>query len=183
MAGFLGLLKYVKNQPIFGDGLSLGSSGVVVGIYSGAGAPSGAYGTEAVQVYLRNDAASVSAIQYLSRDTGSTWAQAQGVANVITDPGDAGAIPVTSSGTCALSTPGGAQTRTVAIPTFAGQLLGLSFDVDGGDCVVTFAQAINQASNTVATAADTGDHLLLQGVTLGGALRWRVVANDGWALS
>ena len=109
--------------------------------------------------------------------------EAQGIANVITDPGDAGAIPVTSSGTCALGTPGGAQTRTVAIPTFAGQLLGLSFDVDGGDCVVTFAQAINQASNTVATAADTGDHLLLQGVTIGGALRWRVVANDGWALS
>ena len=103
--------------------------------------------------------------------------------DVIADPGDAGAIPVDESGTCAITT-AGAETRTLAIPTFAGQELAISMDVDGpGDCVITSAQAINQAGNTIITLNDAGDFVLLVGVTVGGALRWRVAANDGATLS
>jgi len=53
----------------------------------------------------------------------------------ITDPGDTGAIPVTASGSVALTT-GGAETRTVAAPAFVGQTLSFFFQVDGGDCWV-----------------------------------------------
>lgn len=101
--------------------------------------------------------------------------------NAIADPGNAGAIAVTRSGTCAL-TSGGAETRTLAIPTFAGQVLNISMTVDAGDIVVTVAQAFNQAANTTITFNDAGDHIALVGVTVGGALRWRVLASDGVAL-
>ena len=104
------------------------------------------------------------------------------VMQAITDPGDAGAIPVTDSGSCAITTAGG-ETRTLAVPTFAGQWLSLDLDVDAGNCVITVAAAVNQAGNTILTGADAGDNILLVGATLGGALVWRVVANDGWALS
>jgi hypothetical protein len=102
---------------------------------------------------------------------------------LIADPGDGGAIPVTRSGTCALTTAGGAETRTLAIPTLEGQKLSITFDVDDGDAVITVAAAINQTGNNTITLADAGDHILLEGVQVAGALVWRLVANDGGALS
>lgn len=103
--------------------------------------------------------------------------------DLIADPGNAGAIPVTRSGVCSLTT-GAADTRTLAIPTFIGQRLGLVVDVDGGTVVITSAQAINQAGNTIITMADLNDFIELVGVKCaGGVLRWRVAANDGAALS
>jgi hypothetical protein len=102
---------------------------------------------------------------------------------VIADPGDGGAIPVTKSGTCAITTTGVDDTRTLAIPTFAGQVLDISLTVDAGDAVITVAAACNQTGNTTLTGADAGDHIRLVGVTVGGALVWRIAANDGWALS
>lgn len=106
--------------------------------------------------------------------TASAWA--------ITDPGNAGAIPVTSSGVCAM-TSAGAETRTLAIPTFVGQQLTLICDTYVGNIVVTSAQAINQAGNTTMTFGAAADYIKLEAATVGGALRWRVAANDGTALS
>lgn len=100
----------------------------------------------------------------------------------ITDPGDAGAIPVTDTGYCPLVS-AGAETRTLADPSFAGQRLTLGFDTDGGDCVVTAATAVNQTGNNTLTFADAGDHLELVAITIAGSLVWRVVANDGVALT
>lgn len=101
----------------------------------------------------------------------------------IADPGDAGAIPVTRTGQVAITT-AGAETRTLAIPTFAGQRLTLSMDVDGpGDAVVTVAAAFNQTGNNTITFNDVGDTVELVGVQVGGALVWRVVVNDGATLS
>lgn len=100
----------------------------------------------------------------------------------ITDPGNAGAIPVTRSGSVAITTTG-AQTRTLAIPGAAGLTLAVSLDVDGGDCVITSAQAINQAGNNTITLGDAGDTIVLAAVQVGGALRWRVVVNDGCSLT
>lgn len=102
--------------------------------------------------------------------------------NVIADPGDAAAIPVTASGICAM-TSGGAETRTLADPSFLGQVLTLCMDTDGGDIVITAATGVNQAGNTSLTFADAGDHLELKAISEGGALIWRIVANDGVALA
>jgi len=102
--------------------------------------------------------------------------------STIADPGDAGAIPVTRSGSVGLVT-AGAETRTLAIPTFEGQQLSIGLTTDGGDAVVTAATGINQTGNTSLTFADAGDHLKLEGVYKGAALVWRVVANDGVALA
>lgn len=104
-------------------------------------------------------------------------------AAAITDPGDGGAIPVTKSGAVAITTTGVDDTRTLAIPTFAGQVLDISFDVDAGDAVITVAAAVNQAGNNTLTGADAGDYIRLVGVQVGEALVWRIAANDGWALS
>ena len=100
----------------------------------------------------------------------------------LTDPGNAGAIPVTKSGSVPIVT-AGAETRTLAIPTAIGQTLSIIMKTDGGDCVVTVASAINQAGNTIITLGDAGDNIHLIGVHTGTALAWRVLSNDGAALS
>jgi len=105
-----------------------------------------------------------------------------GTATAIADPGDGGAIPVSASGSCQLVTEG-AETRTLADPTAVGQWLNLSFKTDGGDCVITTASPVNQTGNNTLTFADVGDHLLLIASQDGADIEWRVVANDGVALS
>lgn len=100
----------------------------------------------------------------------------------ITDPGNAGAISVTKSGVCAITT-AGVETRTLAIPSFVGQWITLIIDVDGGSCAVTVAAPINQAGNTGIAMADAADYIHLVSARVGGALRWRVAANDGCVLS
>jgi hypothetical protein len=100
----------------------------------------------------------------------------------IADPGDAGAIPVNRSGSVALTT-ADAETRTLAIPGVAGITLALSLDVDGGDCVITVAAAINQTGNNTITLGDAGDAIVLTSVQVAGALVWRVVVNDGCSLT
>jgi len=100
----------------------------------------------------------------------------------LTDPGDTGAIPVTDSGKCDLVTTG-AQTRTLAAPTYIGQLLLLSLKTDGGNCVITCATTVNQTGNNTITMDDAGDAILLVGKANGANKRWSVVSNDGCTLS
>lgn len=100
----------------------------------------------------------------------------------ITDPGDAGAIPVTKSGTCAITT-AGAETRTIAAASVAGINLGLSLDVDGGDCVVTVATAVNVTGNNTLTLDNAGEYITLKSMQVGGSIVWRVIANDGVGLT
>jgi len=106
----------------------------------------------------------------------------QPLTNVIADPGNAGAIPVTDSGHVDIVTTG-AQTRTLAAPTAVGQLLEISLKTDGGDCVITCATTINQTGNTTITLNDAGDAVLLMGKANGANIRWSVVSNDGAALA
>ncbi len=103
----------------------------------------------------------------------------------IADPGTALAIPVTKSGYIALTIgSAGAETNTLAIPTFIGQQLSIMADTVGtGTRAITCAQAINQTGNTLMTFASAADYIVLKAATIGGALRWRVAANDGVALS
>lgn len=102
--------------------------------------------------------------------------------NIITDPGDGEAIPVTRPGVVNLVT-GGAETRTIDRPTLANQELILNFQTDGGDCVITVATTVNQTGNNTLTLADAGDQIILRAGRSGGNLVWRVASNDGVALS
>lgn len=108
---------------------------------------------------------------------------ASATAHTIADPGTGAAIPVTTSGVVPIVT-AGAETNTLAIPTFIGQWLVLTMDTRvGGDRVVTSAQSINQTGNTIMTFGAARDTIRLEAITVGGALRWYVAANDGVALS
>jgi hypothetical protein len=100
----------------------------------------------------------------------------------IVDPGVAGAISVTRTGVCLVTT-AAAETRTLAIPSFIGQSITLTCDVYDGDAVVTVAAAINQDGNTVITLNTAGDTVALRAVQVAGALVWRLVVNDGATLS
>lgn len=100
----------------------------------------------------------------------------------ITDPGNAGAIAVTKSGYCPLVS-AGAETRTLAAPSFIGQRILLYLKTDGGDCVVTVATGINQTGNNTITFNDAGDTVELVAKENGANKRWTLVVNDGAALS
>jgi hypothetical protein len=104
------------------------------------------------------------------------------LATAIPDDGDASAILGTKSGICAL-TSAGAETRTLAIPSFVGQRIGFVHDTDGGSIAITVASAFNEAGNTVLTFTDAGESCELVGMTVGGTLAWRLGSNDGVALS
>jgi len=101
-----------------------------------------------------------------------------GIQTSITDPGDAGAIPVDKgSGTCALVSVG-ADTRTLAIPSFLGQRLTLTHKTDGGSVAVTVASRINYIGNTIITLTDANDSITLRAIHTGSALRWQVAWDD-----
>lgn len=98
------------------------------------------------------------------------------------DPGNAGAIPVAYSGSVQIVT-AAAETRTLADPTFVGQMLALSMKTDAGDCVISAASAINQTGNNRITLNDAGDTIVLVGIESGANKRWRVMVNDGATLA
>jgi hypothetical protein len=101
--------------------------------------------------------------------------------NIIADPGNGNPIPVTVSGNCPLVT-AGAETRTIAIPTFVGQQLLVYCKTFVGNAVVTVASAINETGNTIITYSATGQACLLTAAEDGAALVWRAVV-DGAGLS
>lgn len=102
--------------------------------------------------------------------------------NVIADPGDGAAIPVIDAGVIEIVT-AGAETRTLAAPSFIGQLLEICMKTDGGDCVITCATTVNQTGNNTVTLNDAGDCITLIAKMNGANLRWSVLANDGATLS
>jgi len=96
---------------------------------------------------------------------------------------DAAAIPANTSAQYQIIT-AAAETNTLAIPATRGLVISLMCEVYAvGDRVVTVASAINQATNTVMTFGAVGDWITLVAVDIGGTLYWRVLANDGVALT
>lgn len=93
------------------------------------------------------------------------------------------AIPVTQSGSFPI-TQNGAETNTLPNPTFMGQWLNIFVDTDtSGARVITAASRINQAGQTIITLTAVGAFIKLEAITIGGALRWQVVASEGASLS
>jgi len=91
----------------------------------------------------------------------------------IADVANGAAIPVTASGRVELVT-AGAETRTLAAPTFGGQELLLGFKTKVGNCVITVAGCDD--GDTI-TFANTGEMVRLVGVAKASAFVWRVVAD------
>ena len=87
-----------------------------------------------------------------------------------------------SPAVCSIRT-SGAETRKLDSPLAVGSRLTITLSDDGGDCVITADDPINQAGNTVITLADVGDTVDLVSTNVGGSPVWRVVANDGASLS
>ena len=104
--------------------------------------------------------------------------------NIIADPGTGVLIPVSKSGQVGLVIgSAGAETNTLAVPTFLGQQMTLvAYSVGTGTRVVTASARINIAANTTMTFAAAGDAIVLKAVNIGGNLRWAVIANDNVTL-
>lgn len=102
----------------------------------------------------------------------------------IPDPGTATAIPVTSSGIVDLVIGAGAETNTLAAPTFIGQRLVISAGTVGaGTRAITSSAAINAAGNTVMTFNAVRDTIELLAILVGLDLRWQVHTNQSVTLS
>jgi hypothetical protein len=117
----------------------------------------------------------------LAHRVGTTWAPVL-EAQVLVDPGNAGAIPVTNSGIVSLVS-AGAETRTLAIPAFKGQRLVLVCDTYVGDIVVATSAPCNVANNNRLTFGVVSEAIELIGVSVGGALVWQIGWNDGVGLT
>lgn len=98
----------------------------------------------------------------------------------ITDPGDAGAIPVNQGDGYVELVTAGAETRTLAAPAYIGQRLLITMKTDGGDGVLTVASTVNQTGNNTLTFADANDTIELVGRANS---KWSVGFNDGVALT
>ena len=96
----------------------------------------------------------------------------------ITDPGASGAIPVTHSGPCAL-TDAGAETRTMAIPTFLGQWITLFLDTSTTSVTLTVAVAFNEAGNNTVLFDSVGEAIRFEAISIAGVLVWREMGIDG----
>lgn len=154
-------------------------------ISGGAASPAGAAAAPVGSLFLLG-AGRGSLLQNVDGTLGG-WVTAVGagsLAHVITGIGPGLAIPVATSGTVVLAIGTGAETNTLADPTFIGQQLAFCVDSAGdGTRAVTAASAINQAGNTVMTFGQVRDFILLQALQSGGGLQWQVIANDGVLLS
>lgn len=135
-----------------------------------------------IDLILLGDTASASATWDQSADSlilaGVAKIKLQTIAAATATP-----IPVTHSGSFPVTT-AAAETNTLADPTYLGQTISIFVDTYAvGDRVITAASRINQAGNTIITLGAVGDFVKLEAITIGGALKWQVVSNDGAALS
>jgi len=184
MAGWMGFLKYVKGVVnvkalgIFGDGTVAAAPTIT----TGTGAPTAS--EPKGSLYLRKDG-TADTIAYVATDAVGTWSPLEAGVTDLADPGTGAAIPVTKSAHVALTIgSAGAETNTLAIPTFIGQRMIVIADVVGtGTRAITAAAKVNQATNTVLTFAAAGDVCSLEAVQEAGTLRWQIGLNDGVALS
>ncbi len=104
------------------------------------------------------------------------------VVNGATYPAD----EVLRSSIVQVAIPAGAETRVLDAPSVLGQEITFTAISDaGGSVAITAASEINQATNTTMTLADVQDTITLRAYTIAGTadMRWRVLFNDGVALS
>ena len=164
-AGAVTQVYFAASADFLGAPLYLGESGK----------PSSAIGTSGQQIGI------LTARNRILVNPG-VYGNSQELSNIIADPGASGAIPVIKSGSVSIVS-AATETRTVADPSFVGQTLNIGLKTDGGAVTLTAASPVNQTGNNTLIFADVGDHLLLMASEDGSDIEWRIVANDGVALS
>lgn len=134
-----------------------------------------------------NEGADVAVSGDLTLATTGAFTYTNKITRTLTPAAHAAAISVTNSGTMSFVIADAAETNTLAIPGYAGQILAFSVTslAGSGTRAITSAQAINGTGNTVITLNTATDSIVLIGMNVGGAstLRWRVLMNDGCTLS
>ena len=75
------------------------------------------------------------------------------------------------------------EPRSLANPEIMGQEITLCFKTDGGNLTLTADTAVNQTGNNTLLFEDAGDMIALRAIQSGANLVWRVIENDGVALS
>lgn len=173
-------------SPYFGFGTAgTGVQSTGPRIYSGPGNPNGILTAPNGSLWI--DSTSNFGVIYINTTGSSVWVVLSGggsIATTIADPGDGAAIPVTSSGILNLTVGAGAETNTLAIPSFVGQMLIINENVAGaGTRAITCAQAINVGGNTIMTFNAVRDIICLVGVLAANALRWQIAWNTNVAIS
>lgn len=94
------------------------------------------------------------------------------------------ASPAIQGGVVSLVTGATQQDVSLAAPERAGLEIVICLQTDGGgNAVVTAASAVNASGNTVMTFDNAGDTISLKAVRVGSSVAYRVVGNDGVALS
>ena len=109
---------------------------------------------------------------------------AKGDYHVIANDGDD--ISIAKWSYIGITTGASGETNTLNDPSKVGLRVTFNMMTDGGgDRVITADSAINQAGNTIMTFAAVDDMCILESVQVDadGNCEWRVVANDGVALS
>ena len=104
--------------------------------------------------------------------------------HLLTDPGDAAAIPVTHGNAMCELESAGVETRTIAAPTRAGQQLHVTMKVYVGAVTITIASTYDTANQNTLVSSAVGESFLLIAVAVGAAYEWRIYNNnDGWVES
>jgi len=167
------------------DALQVKSLGIVGAMIAADAIDSAHYAAGSIDLEHMS-ANSVDSDQYVdgSIDTEHLAAITTPTAKAIT-AAHAAAIPVTGNGNLALTIADAAETNTLAVPTFAGQIITISADTRAGSGarVITVASAVNATGNNTITLDAAGEFISLYGIKLGATFAWRVLAIDGATLS
>ena len=99
--------------------------------------------------------------------------------HVMPDPGASGAMAPDRAFCHYDLVSAAAETRTHSAPLYAGQMVSIGMNTDGGTVTITFAAELNAAGALTAAFDDVGDTLVLIGTYKSGALVWRIVVNVG----
>ena len=94
------------------------------------------------------------------------------------DPGDAGALPNTKSGSVALVS-AAAETRTLARPSKVDLQLLLYLNTDGGDITLTITGGYDVGGSTSIVMGTVGGYVMLRAVEEGTTKRWQIMGYDG----
>ena len=103
---------------------------------------------------------------------------------ILADPGDAGTIrPTMNFQVCEMVSGASGETRTLASPNRVGIRFILRLLTDGGgNVVVTAADGLNVALNTVATYADASEFLSVVSVSTATGHRWEFMEGNAGAV-